>query len=189
MTAYLQRLGHEEIWFVGNVSLPWAARCYKGYRQAMEGAGLSVHLSDIDSADDVEVGYLGTKSLLSGSSPVTAILGATDEAAQGIYRALNDRGLRIPDDVSVAGCNDSLGSLLSPPLTSIREFPDLLGKRMIDIVLERIAHPGLPPQQITIPTELIKRASCRTLRIQAEQSLAQMSVRGRGRERRDWGLS
>jgi DNA-binding LacI/PurR family transcriptional regulator len=189
MTAYLQQLGHEEIWFVGNISLPWAARCYQGYRQAMEGAGLSPHLSDIDSADDVEVGYLGTKSLLTGSSPVTAIVGATDEAAQGIYRALNERGLQIPDDVSVAGCNDSLGSLLSPSLTSIREFPDLLGKRMVDVVLDRISHPDLPPQQITIPTQLIKRASCVSLRIRTEQSVAVVGVHSRSRQGEDWGLS
>lgn len=187
MTVYLQQLGHEEIWFVGNLSLPWATRCYQGYRQAMEGTGLSPHLSDIDSADDVEVGYLGTKSLLSRSLPVTAILGATDEAAQGIYRALTERGLQIPDDVSVAGCNDNLGGLLSPPLTTIREFPDLLGKRMVDLVLDRIAHPDLPPRQITVPTELIKRGSCAPLRVRAEQPVAVVGIHARSPKREDWG--
>jgi DNA-binding LacI/PurR family transcriptional regulator len=164
MTTYLQQLGHREIWFVGNCSLPWATRCYQGYRRAMEGAGLGVHLSEIDSADDVEVGYLGTKVLLSGGQPVTAIMGATDETAQGIYRVLRERGLQVPDDVSVAGCNDGLGSYLNPPLTTIREFPQLQGKRLVDLALERIAHPDMPPQRVTIPIELVKRASCAAMR-------------------------
>jgi DNA-binding LacI/PurR family transcriptional regulator len=169
MTAYLQQLGHREIWFVGNRSLPWATRCSQGYRRAMEESGLELHLSEMDSADDGEVGYLGTKSLLSSGLPVTAILGATDEAAQGIYRVLRERGLQVPEDVSVAGCNDSVGSFLNPPLTTIREFPQLLGKRLVDLALDRIAHPDMPPQQVTIPIELVKRASCAVLRSAANE--------------------
>lgn len=160
MTTYLRKLGHQEIWFVGNCSLPWATRCYQGYYRAMEEAGLGVHLSEIDSLDDAEVGYLGTKLLLGSGQTVHAILGATDETAQGIYRVLRERGLRVPDDVSVAGCNDGLGGYMNPPLTTIREFPQLLGKRLVDLALERIAHPDLPVQQVTIPIELVKRASC-----------------------------
>jgi DNA-binding LacI/PurR family transcriptional regulator len=172
MTAYLQQLGHREIWFVGNCALPWSTRCYQGYRRAMQEAGLEVHLSEIDSLDDAEVGYLGTKLLLSRGQPATAILGATDETAQGIYRVLRERGLHVPDDVSVAGCNDGLGGLMNPPLTTIREFPQLLGKRLVDLALERIAHPDLPVQQVTIPIELVKRASCAPLRVRVASTVA-----------------
>ena len=63
----------------------------------------------------------------------------------------------------MAGCNDCLGSLLNPPLTTICEFPQLLGKRLVDLALERIMYPDLPPQQVTIPIELVKRASCAAL--------------------------
>jgi DNA-binding LacI/PurR family transcriptional regulator len=178
MTAYFRQLGHQEIWFVGNTSLPWANRCYQGYCQAMKEAGLPPHLSEIDSMDDIEVGYLGTKSVLSDGLPVTAILGATDETAQGVYRALGEWGLQIPDDVSVAGCNDSLGCLLNPPMTTIREFPQLLGKSMVDLVLKKIAHPDLPPRQIVIPTELVKRASCTVPRSQTVQPAASRCVSG-----------
>ncbi len=172
MTTYLQQLGHREIWFVGNCSLAWATRCYRGYCRAMEAAGLAVHLSEIDSLDDGEVGYLGTKLLLSRGQPVHAILGATDETAQGIYRVLRERGLQVPGDVSVAGCNDTLGGYMNPPLTTIREFPQLLGKRLVDLALERIAHPDLPVQQVTIPIELVKRASCATLQTHAASTVA-----------------
>jgi DNA-binding LacI/PurR family transcriptional regulator len=172
MTAYLQQLGHREIWFVGNCALPWSTRCYQGYRHAMQEAGLEVHLSEIDSLDDAEVGYLGTKLLLSRGQAATAILGATDETAQGIYRVLRERGLHVPDDVSVAGCNDGLGGIMNPPLTTIREFPQLLGKRLVDLALERIAHPDLPVQQVTIPIELVKRSSCAPLRVRVASTVA-----------------
>ena len=163
MTRYLQTLGHRHIWFVGNTIFPWATRSYLGYMQAMEDAGLPPHLVTIDSMDEIEVGYLGAKTLLSRREPATAIMGATDVTVQGIYKAVDDCGLSIPDDVSVVGSNDTYAPLLHPPLTTIREFPEQLGKSLVELVLNRIAHPDLGPQQVTIPTEIVKRESCRQL--------------------------
>lgn len=45
----------------------------------------------------------------------------------------------------------------------MREFPEQLGKQMVELILNRIAKPGLEPQRVTIPTELIKRESCRQI--------------------------
>jgi DNA-binding LacI/PurR family transcriptional regulator len=53
--------------------------------------------------------------------------------------------------------------LLNPQLTTIREFPELLGSQLVELVLSRIAEPELPPRQVTIPTEIIKRESCASL--------------------------
>jgi DNA-binding LacI/PurR family transcriptional regulator len=164
MTLYLQTLGHRAIWFVGNCRLPWFARAFEGYRAAMEEAGLRPRLSEIESEDANEVGYLAAKSILGRGEAVTAIFAGTDDTAQGAYKALRDCGLRIPDDVSVVGCNESYGAVLHPPLTTIREFPAQLGRTMADLVLNRIANPELPPQQVTIPSELVKRGSCHSLR-------------------------
>jgi DNA-binding LacI/PurR family transcriptional regulator len=80
-----------------------------------------------------------------------------------VYKALRDSGLRIPDDISVAGCNDTVGPWLHPGLTTIREFPEQLGKYMVELLLKRIANPNAPPQTVTVPTELIQRDSCRAL--------------------------
>jgi len=80
-----------------------------------------------------------------------------------VYKALRDSGLRIPEDVSVCGCNDTVGSWGHPPLTTIREFPEQLGKQLAEVVLNRIASPSLEPQRVTVPTELIKRDSCRPI--------------------------
>jgi DNA-binding LacI/PurR family transcriptional regulator len=163
MTRYLISLGHRHICFVGNTRLPWFARCFEGYRRAIEEAGLVPRQSNIDSEDDVEIGYLGTKSLLAGGEPVTAIFAGNDPTAHAVYKALRDSGLRIPDDVSVAGCNDTLGAWLYPGLTTIREFPEQLGKHMVELLLSRIAKPDQEPRRVTIPTEFIKRESCRPI--------------------------
>jgi DNA-binding LacI/PurR family transcriptional regulator len=161
MARHLIGLGHRDIWFVGNVGLPWFARCFAGYRLAMEEANLEPRCSSIDSEDDVEAGYLGVKSLLARSGHATAILAGNDQTAHGVYRGLRHSGLKVPDDMSVAGCDDTIGSWLYPGLTTTREFPEQLGKKMVELALQRIANPGLDPQRITIPTEFIKRDSCR----------------------------
>jgi DNA-binding LacI/PurR family transcriptional regulator len=160
---YLFALGHRHIAFIGNNRLPWFARCFAGYSRAMEEAGLETRHSSIDSEDFTEIGYLGTRSLLASGEPVTAIFAGNDPTAHGVYKALRDCGLSIPDDVSVVGCNDTVGEILYPALTTIREFPEQLGKQMVELILRRISDPLLPPQTVTIPTELIKRESCKSI--------------------------
>ena len=163
ITRYLQTLGHTQIWCVGNSRLPWLARCFEGYRRAMKEAGLESREQDVDSVNEQEVGYLGTKSILTRGGAVTAIFAGTDPIAAGVYKAAADCGLRIPENLSVAGCNDTYGELLEPRLTTIREFPEQLGKQLVDLMFTRIEQPDLPPRTITVPTELIKRESCRPI--------------------------
>lgn len=160
-TRYLQTLGHRAIWFVGSLRLPWFARCHEGYSRAMVEAGLTPSLSEFDSTDESAIGYLATKSILGRGVPVTAIFAGTDPAARGVYKALADCQMRIPEDVSVVGCNDTEGHLLQPQLTTIREFPEQLGKQLVNLVVNRLAQPELPPQHVTIPIEIVKRESCR----------------------------
>jgi DNA-binding LacI/PurR family transcriptional regulator len=159
-TRYLIALGHRRIWFVGNTRLPWFARCFEGYRRTMEASGLVPRMSSTYSQDEMESGYLGTKSLLAQDESVTAILAGNDPTAHGVYRALHDRDLRVPEDVSVIGCDNTVGVWLYPALTTTREFPEQLGKQLVELVLSRIAEPDQGPQHVTVPTELIKNDSC-----------------------------
>lgn len=173
MTRYLQSLKHRNIWFVGNIAEPWSERCFHGYERAMKEMGLPSRANTMELDNEKEVGYLGTKSLLGRDEIVTAIVGATDETAQGIYKALKEQGLQIPEDISVAGCNDTFGSLLNPALTTIREFPEQLGRRMVELVLNRIDQPDRAPQQVTIPIELVKRESCDKCQVNSTQERKQ----------------
>lgn len=166
MTRYLQSLGHTHIWYLGNCRLPWLDRGSKGYRRAMEGAGYTPHLQEFDSTDEQEIGYLGTKSIVSRSEAVTAIFAGTDKIAAGVYRAAADCGLSIPNDLTVTGCNDTCGDVLQPRLTTVREFPEQLGKRLVELCLSRLEQPDLPSRRVTIPTGLVKRESCHPVRVQ-----------------------
>jgi DNA-binding LacI/PurR family transcriptional regulator len=159
MTRHLQSLGHRDIWFLANCQLPWFSRRYQGYLQAMNEAGMMPHMREIDSDRIGEVGYLATKSLLSQNEKITAIFAGDDYVAAGAYKALNEAGVGIPEDISVVGFSDTGAEMLSPPLTTAREFPEQVGKHLAQQLLERIANPDMAPQHYTIPTQLVLRAS------------------------------
>jgi LacI family transcriptional regulator len=160
LTSHLIADGHRHIWFIGDAELPWYARCAEGYRNCMLQAGLEPRLSEIHS-DDRQLGYLATRSIISRGEPVTAIFAGSDQIASGVYDALRQLGLNIPDDISVAGFNDSEGALFDPPLTSVREFPEELGKHLAEFVLRRIQTPDREAQRLTIPTRIVLRKSTR----------------------------
>ncbi|HEY2820265.1 MAG TPA: LacI family DNA-binding transcriptional regulator [Candidatus Acidoferrum sp.] len=162
LTRHLITQGHTAIWYIGNLRLPWFARCAKGYEEAMKEAGLEPRFSEIHS-EDRELGYLGVKTLLANGARPTALFVGTDQAASGVYQALQESGIRIPDDMSVAGFNDTIGDVLHPGLTSVREFPRELGTHLAEFTLRRIHEPNLPPQQLLLPTELIRRESVRRI--------------------------
>jgi DNA-binding LacI/PurR family transcriptional regulator len=162
ITRYLIAQGHRNIWYIGNQRLPWFARCARGYLQAMKEADLEPRFSEIGS-EDRELGYLAVKSLLTSGERPTALFVGTDQAASGVYQALQESGIRIPDDISVAGFNDTIGEVLHPGLTTVREFPRELGVHLAEFTIRRINEPDLPPQQLVMPTELIRRESVRQI--------------------------
>lgn len=163
VTRYLQSLGHHHIWFVGNRRLPWGSRRYEGYRRVMVEAGLSPQVSEINSSEYFELGYLSAKSLLNSGKPVTAIFAASDLIAQGVYRGLTDCNMHIPNNISVIGFDDIEAALLHPPLTTVRVFADQIGRQLAEMLLNRIANPDLSPQHQIIPTQMIRRESHRSI--------------------------
>ncbi|MCL2784478.1 MAG: LacI family transcriptional regulator [Propionibacteriaceae bacterium] len=103
-------------------------------------------------------GYYAAMSLLSLSKPPTAIFAANDQMAFGVLRALNERGMKVPLDMSVVGFDDIEGADCSiPPLTTIRQDNQVLGVAAMDLLLEAIH--GLPARQMTIPTHAVIRSS------------------------------
>jgi DNA-binding LacI/PurR family transcriptional regulator len=161
LTRFLQSLGHRDMCFIGHSGLPWSARRYQGYAQAMTEAGLDPQLIEEDSDDYFDVGYMAAKSALSRSRGFTAILAASDSIAQGVYWALSDCHLEVPKDISVTGFDDIDAAFLHPPLTTVSAFPEQIGKRLAETLLNRIAHPDLAPQQCMIPTRVVRRGSHR----------------------------
>ena len=106
-------------------------------------------------------GYLATRRLIETTSREelpTAIFSANDQMALGAYRALGEAGLRIPEDVSIVGFDDIEEAVdFSPPLTTIAQDWDLLGREVLRVASESLA--GAPPQSVLLPTRLVVRES------------------------------
>jgi LacI family transcriptional regulator len=123
-TKLLLEKGHRQIAMINaEQKYPAAAGRFKGYRQALEEFGISVEPRLVRTGgwwqDD---GYEHALALLDLKPVPTAIFCATDRIAMGVYDALKEKGLRIPDDVSVVGFDNQelLAAHSRPRLTTIR---------------------------------------------------------------------
>lgn len=162
VTRHLIEAGHSNIWFLADRDLPWRRQRFEGYRKAMEDAELEPRSLPVTPANEAEAGYLATKSLFASGSPVDAILAGGDPAAQGIYEAAQERALRVGVDLSVAGFDDfQEGAALQPPLTTVRTFPEEIGRRLAEMVWRKVEDPARPWQCAVVPTRLIRRDSVR----------------------------
>ncbi len=128
-------------------------------------ADLAPRLSEVDAEKDEDVGYLATKSILNRGDKMTAVFAGADPSAQGVYNALWDSRLRVPNDVSVAGFDDLQAVSMNPGLTSAHVFVEQVGRQLAQMLMNRIARPDLAAQRQTIPTQLVKRESCRPVEV------------------------
>jgi DNA-binding LacI/PurR family transcriptional regulator len=162
VTRYLLGLGHTGIAFLGNIRLAWFARRHQGYLRAMKEAGLQAAVCSVDSENEHEIGFIGMKQLWSEKGRATsAIFCASDAIAFGVYTALRELDVAVPEAISVCGFNDTPDAkLLFPPLTSVNVFPDLIGRSLAEQLLARIQDPARPRQSRILHTQLVKRESC-----------------------------
>jgi LacI family transcriptional regulator len=84
-------------------------------------------------------GYSAMRSLLTSSPRPRAVFAANDMMAMGAMVAIREAGLRVPDDIAVAGFDDiPVATLLNPPLTTVAQFPEHLGRRGAEMLFERL---------------------------------------------------
>ncbi len=119
---YLADLGHRHIRFVGNTAVPWFARNYRAYSDAMIDLGLApMGMAASETTDYVQFAEEAVKEIVESDEPTTAIMAANDVTAVALIRALAKRGIRVPEDMSVIGFDDVPRCLeCDPPLTTIR---------------------------------------------------------------------
>ncbi|HLI00615.1 MAG TPA: LacI family DNA-binding transcriptional regulator [Acidimicrobiales bacterium] len=107
-----------------------------------------------------EAGAEATRRWLDDGLRFTAIIAHSDMLAIGAVRALHERGVRVPDEVSVTGFDDiDLSRYVDPPLTTIRQDPSAMGSWAARTLVEMIATDGPAPEPMIIPTELVVRQS------------------------------
>lgn len=177
VTEHLAGLGHRRIAFLSRPILqllPIAERL-RGYREALQNAGLTPLEPWLVGTADREMGtgyalrsYNAASSqeieqiarYLKDPQRPTAIFAMNDLMAMQALKAANLAGLRVPDDLSLAGFDDmDVVSHLEVPLTTVAQDTFALGRRAAELLIERIEGFSGPPRREVLPTRLRVRAS------------------------------
>jgi len=166
-TRALIRLGHRRIALItGMHALAPSRNRLLGFEAAFKESSLDVPHELVRFAGfSKHDGYVATSALLGEDRKPTAIIAGGNDMLAGVLSAIKARGLRVPDDVSVAGSSDTeLSQLVRPPVTVYRWDQGRMAQLAVELLLKRIRNPAKDHkgQRLVVPIELVERASmCR----------------------------
>lgn len=157
--THLAVLKHSNISYIGETRHEVR---FKGYCDALKELGLTVIPQNIiDTPLSTDGGYNGAKQLLYNKTNTTAIFCANDITAIGALKAIKEKGLRVPDDISIISIDDiDMAQYVSPMLTTIHIPIEELGRIAAKTLIDRIEHGHSLPLKIEIPFTLTNRESC-----------------------------
>ena len=163
IAAHLIEQGRTRIAFVGHASAhyPEFQERHRGVVAAMSEAGVQADPAlQVDAETSEQSGYEAARQLLERGVAFDALFGASDLIAIGAMKALLEHGLRIPDDVAVAGFDDiPLAGFVAPGLSTVQQDTRQAGMLLVDTLLQ-LVH-GQPVESQTIPVKLALRGSSR----------------------------
>lgn len=160
---HLLRLGHTRIAEItGDMQYSDARVRHEAYCEAMRNAGLEPDLW-VEGSFLGSGGYRGVQQLLDRGAEFTALVCGNDEAALGAMLALHERGLRVPEDVSVVGFDDTrAAAFYNPPLTTVRQDFWAMGKEAVEYLVALINDPNTSVhQRILYPRLVVRRSTGR----------------------------
>lgn len=159
-TLHLLQQGHLTIEFIQGDPHSWHNEARKqGYLRALKNFGIKSKRFDLVGNFTEDGGYRAGMGVFERGILPDALFVANDEMAIGVVRALQERGCRIPDDLSVVGFDDiQLASYISPALTTVRQPMYEMGKTAADMLF-RALNGQDNAATVTLPTELIVRDS------------------------------
>jgi len=164
MVGHLIGLGHRRIAIIKGAARNYdAAERLRGYRLALREAGIGSDRSLEREGGFTEAGgYAAALELLEMEPRPTAIFAANDSMAIGALSALRESGVRIPEDMAVAGFDDiPLARYMDPPLSTVRVPIRDLGARAVEMLLHGVTHKnGHHRRRERVSTELVIRQSC-----------------------------
>jgi DNA-binding LacI/PurR family transcriptional regulator len=158
-TAHLLRLGRRRILFLGDTEAPEAEQRCRGYKQALEQAGIGIDEELILPVHfEVHSGEAAVRSAIARGLQFDAVFAASDLIAIGAIRALTRSGLSVPGDVSVVGYdNIPAARLVTPQLTTIDQDAHLAGRMLVSKLIDRGDGPAISER---LETSLLIRESC-----------------------------
>ncbi|WP_206483322.1 LacI family DNA-binding transcriptional regulator [Thalassotalea sp. G2M2-11] len=162
VTEHVIKNGRTKFAFLGDASShsPEFLDRYHGFCQALTDNKLSVNSElQVDAFSVEESGYQAACQLLEKGIEFDAIFGASDLIAIGAMRALQEHGIKIPEQVAVVGFDDiAVASFTIPGLTTAKQDTTLAGNLLVDNLIALIQ--GETPETVLMPTKLIVRKSC-----------------------------
>jgi DNA-binding LacI/PurR family transcriptional regulator len=158
-TEHLLRLGHRTVWHIGGpAGWPEAEDRVRGWRSALESVRAPVP-PPLSGDWSARSGHELALRLVDDPE-ITALFVANDQMALGALRALHEAGRRVPQDMSVVGFDDiPEAPYFIPPLTTVRQDFDEMGRRGLRLLLDTIEFPDGPPAHHEVVPELVVRAS------------------------------
>lgn len=162
MTRYLASLGHRRIAFIaGNPTHKAVGYRLLGYKDALEECGLPIDEELIGQGNNlIDSGEFAAEKLLALEDPPTAIFAANDDMAAGVVRVADRLGIKIPDELSVVGCDDvALAQLINPALTTINQPLASMASAAVDALVKSIKKKKDPTGAEIIPAEIRVRES------------------------------
>jgi LacI family transcriptional regulator len=171
-TRHLLELGHRRIGFVtGKLDVGASKDRLAGYRAALAECHCAIDEVLIVEGDFLRPRARGGRQLLDCTPAPTAIFGANDISAYGVMDIARERGLAIPDDLSLVGFDDiPEAANVHPPLTTVRQPLEQMGRVSARMLLRTVREHERPSERIELPTQLIVRSS--TARSRAQPLIA-----------------
>lgn len=163
-----EKNGYEEIGYIGTHGIEIAGELqeddrYRYFREILEKKG-RFHKEFVWLSDDsyIEHGYeLGQKILKEKQKIPQAVFTENDNMAIGFLRALKEKGVKVPDEIAVIGCNDiQTASFVTPPLTSVRIYDHMIGIMSARLLADRIRTKREEGVKLTVANKLVVRESC-----------------------------
>ncbi|MFA5093732.1 MAG: GntR family transcriptional regulator [Candidatus Omnitrophota bacterium] len=160
---HLASLGHRDIGFITGPGTNQAVReRAEGFDKAVRDHKLKVREEfRVESDLHIHGGYLAMKKILSGRRYPTAVFAINDEAAIGAMRAIHEKGLKVPKDISLVGFDDiEWASHTMPGLTTIKIYKKEIGAAAVKKLAEQIEDKTALPVKNVMPVKLVIRESC-----------------------------
>jgi LacI family transcriptional regulator len=169
--AHLAELGHRSLVYVSGPANSWSNRQRRAaVRKAATRLGLEV---DVVSAQipSHAAGRAAARELIASS--VTAAIAFDDITAQGILAGFSEAGLRVPDDFSLIGCDDVLGAVTYPALTTVSNRSMEAGKAATALLIDMLSTSTARDVRYSLPTSLVIRATTAPPRPRLEKPAAE----------------
>ncbi|MEV6368209.1 LacI family DNA-binding transcriptional regulator [Micromonospora musae] len=157
--AHLAALGHKRVGWVGGPRASWSDRDrIRALRAATDAAGMDLYVAG-HFPPQFEGGVAAADLII--ASGVTSVIAYNDVMALGLLGRLRDRGLRVPQDISVVGIDDiQMSSMSSPTLTTVALTKEQAGRAAVDLLLSLLERPdGVRKPRRELPTQLLVRGS------------------------------